>query len=64
MRRRKKLLEQYLRFKKHKSYVEKSTLEMRSQICMEACEHGSVDKIKRELYLKYNNYLILLNSKR
>ena len=64
MRRRKELLKQYLRFKNHILYVEKSTLDIRSQICMEACIEGLVDETKRTLYLKYNRYLVELRSKK
>lgn len=63
MRRRKQLLKQYLRFKNHILYVEKTTLELRSQICMDACLIGQVDEIKRTLYLKYNQYLVKLRAK-
>ena len=45
-------------------YVEKTTLELRSQICMDACLIGQVDEIKRTLYLKYNRYLVELRSKK
>ncbi len=64
MRRRKQLLKQYLRFKNHISYVEKSTVELRSKICVEACLNGQVDETKRALYLKYNQYLVELRNKK
>lgn len=47
----------YLRMKKHRSYLEKSVIEMRSKICRQACLTGNVDLIDRHLFLKYNNRL-------
>jgi len=54
----------YLRYKKHYAYVESRTLELRSKICNDAATHGTIGIITRELYLKYNNYLIKLNNGR
>ncbi len=47
----------YLRMKKHRSYLEKSVIEMRSKICRQACLTGIVDMNDRHLFLKYNNRL-------
>lgn len=47
----------YLRKKKHRSYLEKSVIEMRSKICRQACLIGNVDLNDRHLFLKYNNRL-------
>ena len=47
----------YLRMKKHRSYLEKSVIEMRSKICRQACLTGTVDLNDRHLFLKYNNRL-------
>jgi len=60
MRRRKHILLEYLKYKRHYSYVEKRVVELRAQICKQAVLYGNVDKHIRELYLKYNEYLRLL----
>ena len=54
----------YLKWKKHYAYVEKRTVELRSKICNDAATHGTIGIITRELYLKYNNYLIKLKNGR
>ncbi len=46
-----------LRRRKHRAYLEKSVLEMRSKICKQACLIGKVDMVDRALFLKYNNRL-------
>jgi len=35
-------------------------MELRNNICRQACKHGNVDSITRVLYLKYNDYLRIL----
>ena len=62
MRKRKHILKQYLRYSKHVDYVRRRTLELRSKLCKEACLFGTVDTTTRELYLKYNKYLIKLKN--
>tara|TARA_B100000963_G_scaffold85829_1_gene73460 strand:- start:13217 stop:13414 length:198 start_codon:yes stop_codon:yes gene_type:complete len=57
MRRRLHILKDYLRYKKHKQYVEERVVELRSKITMEAIETGCADKQSRRLFLKYNEYL-------
>ena len=57
-------LNQYLRYKQHIQFVQSRTLELRSNICSQACMYGTVDNITRTLYLKYNNRLIELQSKK
>ncbi len=47
----------YLRKRKHRSYLEKSVIEMRRKICKQACLTGEVDMLTRNLFLKYNNRL-------
>tara|TARA_Y100000589_G_scaffold327052_1_gene368124 strand:+ start:7016 stop:7210 length:195 start_codon:yes stop_codon:yes gene_type:complete len=51
------ILKDYLRYKKHKQYVEERVVELRSKITMEAIETGCADKQSRRLFLKYNEYL-------
>lgn len=62
MRRRKQLLKDYLRKKRHVLYVEKRVVELRGEICQQAVLYGTVDISIRELYLKYNEYLVSLTS--
>ena len=56
-------LGKYLRMKKHRLYLEKSVIEMRSKICRQACLTGTVDMNDRHLFLKYNNRLKEFDSK-
>jgi len=60
MRRRKQLLKDYLRKKRHVLYAEKRVVELRGDICQQAVLYGIVDIHIRELYLKYNEYLVSL----
>ena len=60
MRRRLHILKEYLRYKKHISYVEKRVVDLRRRITMEAIETGCADKQTRILFLKYNSYLTSL----
>jgi len=64
MRRYKYELIKYLKYKKHYSYVESRTLELRAKICRDATMHGTIGTITRTLYLKYNKYLIKLKNGR
>jgi hypothetical protein len=61
MRNYKHELIKYLRYRNHVYYVEAHVVELRNTICKQACKYGNVDNITRELYLKYNRYLLLLN---
>ena len=62
MRNYKHELIKYLRYKKHYAFVEQRTVELRAKICRDATLHGTIGTVTRELYLKYNNYLIKLNN--
>ena len=64
MRRYRDELKRYLRIKKHYSYVEKRVVELRNTICRDATMHGTINTTTRELYFKYNNYLIKLQNGR
>lgn len=55
-------LKQYLRYKKHYNYVESRVVELRNKICKDATVYGTIGTRTRELYLKYNNYLIKLQN--
>jgi len=60
MRKRLHILKQYLKYKRHISYVESRVVELRASICKQAVLYGSVDNLTRDLFLKYNNYLKLI----
>jgi hypothetical protein len=62
MRNYKNELIKYLKYKKHYAYVEKRTVELRAKICNDAAMHGTINTITRNLYLKYNNYLLKLKN--
>ena len=62
MRRRIHILKQYLKYKKHISYVEARVVELRGRICKQAVMYGNVDKTTRELFAKYNKYLLKLRQ--
>ena len=64
MRRYRDELTKYLRYKKHYAYVETRVVQLRNKICRDATLHGVIGTTTRELYLKYNNYLIKLNEKK
>ena len=52
----------YIRKLRHKRYVEDMVTTMRGRVCKQAILYGVVDKRTRELYLKYNAYLMELNK--
>ena len=62
MRNYKHELKQYLRYKKHYNYVESRVVELRNKICKDATVYGTIGTRTRELYLKYNNYLLKLKN--
>ena len=62
MRNYKDELINYLKYKKHYAYVEKRTVELRAKICRDATMYGTINTLTRELYLKYNNYLLKLKN--
>ena len=64
MRRYRDELIKYLKWKKHYAYVEKRTVELRAKICHDAATHGTINVTTRDLYLKYNNYLLKLKNGR
>ena len=47
---------------RHKKYVEDMVTTMRGRVCKQAILYGNVDRRTRELYLKYNEYLMELNK--
>jgi len=56
-------LHQYLRKQRHEAYVLSRIVELRNQICRQACMYGTVDEITRTVYLKYNKRLSKLQNK-
>ena len=50
MRRRKHILQQYLKYSKHIDYVRRRTLELRSKLCKEACLLGTVDETGKGIF--------------
>ena len=62
MRKRLDILKEYLKWKKHISYVESRVVELRGTLCIQAITYGNVDKNTRELFLKYNRYLLKLKQ--
>ena len=57
-------LKQYLRYKKHYNYVESRVVELRNKICKDATVYGTIGTRTRDLYLKYNDYLLKLKNGR
>ena len=53
----------FSKIRKHKTFVQDRTLELRAQILLDACYKNKIDKIKVNLFLKYNERLIKLNKK-
>ena len=53
----------YVRKIQHVKYVETCVIKQRDQIMKSAIMYGKVDPVSRELFLKYNGYLIELKSK-
>ena len=50
----------YVRKIQHIKYVEACVIEQRDRIMKSAIMYGRVDSVSRELFLKYNDYLIKL----
>ena len=53
----------YVRKIQHIKYVETCVVKQRDQIMKSAILYGKVDSVSRELFLKYNEYLIRLKQK-
>ena len=60
---RKKSKIPYIRKQQHIKYVEACVIKQRDQIMKSAILYGRVDSVSRELFLKYNEYLIKLKQK-
>ncbi len=53
----------YIRRIQHIKYVEQMVVERRSKVISSALMYGKVNSIDRELFIKYNDYLMQLRSK-
>jgi len=53
----------YIRRIQHVKYVEQMVVERRSKVISSALMYGKVNSIDRELFIKYNDYLMQLRSK-
>ena len=50
-------LKMYWKKKRLERYITARILELRNNICKQACKYGTVDETTRQLYTKYKNKL-------
>ena len=50
-------LKMYWKKKRLERYITARILELRNNICKQACNYGTVDETTRQLYTKYKNKL-------
>ena len=55
-------LKMYWKKKRLERYITARILELRNNICKQACKYGTVDDTTRRLYTKYKNKLKELNG--
>jgi len=55
-------LKMYWKKKRLERYITARILQLRNNICKQACKYGTVDDTTRRLYTKYKNKLIELNG--
>lgn len=55
-------LKMYWKKKRLERYIAARILELRNNICKQACKYGSVDHTTRQLYTKYKTKLKELNG--
>ena len=53
----------FIRRRKHIQYVESYVTHMRGKVASQAIMYGNVDEKTRDIFLKYNSYLIELRKK-
>jgi len=53
----------YIRKIQHIKYVEKSVVEQRNKVISSSLMFGKVNPLDRELFFKYNDYLVKLKQK-
>ena len=52
----------YYKKKRLERFITARVLELRNNICKQACKYGVVDDVTRQLYTKYKNKLNELNG--
>jgi len=57
-----KELKMYYKKKRLERYITKRIMQLRNEICKQACKYGVVDETTRQLYAKYKNKLNELNG--
>tara|TARA_R110000851_G_scaffold807_2_gene2612 strand:+ start:3547 stop:3807 length:261 start_codon:yes stop_codon:yes gene_type:complete len=55
-------IKMYYKKKRLERYITARILELRNNICKQACKYGTVDDTTRQLYTKYKNKLKELNN--
>ena len=55
-------LKMYWKKKRLERYITARILELRNNICRQACKYGTVDDTTRQLYTKYKNKIKELNG--
>ncbi len=55
-------LKMYWKKKRLERYITSRILELRNNICKQACKYGTVDDTTRQLYTKYKNKIKELNG--
>jgi hypothetical protein len=55
-------IKMYYKKKRLERYITARIVELRNNICKQACKYGVVDNVTRQLYTKYKNKLNELNG--
>ena len=55
-------IKMYYKKKRLERYITARIVELRNNICKQACKYGVVDDVTRQLYTKYKNKLNELNG--
>ena len=50
-------IKMYYKKKRLERYITKRIMQLRNEICKQACKYGVVDETTRQLYAKYKNKL-------
>ena len=50
-------IKMYYKKKRLERYIARRIIELRNEICKQACKYGVVDEVTRQLYTKYKNKL-------
>ena len=54
-------IKMYYKKKRLERYITARIVELRNNICKQACKYGVVDEVTRKLYTKYKNKLNKIN---